>query len=164
MGFLDHHRIFLGLGANQGDRLTALHKAAAELSPAVTVLRASLVYETEPWGYVVQPKFLNQVIEAETSLDPMQLLAYLKGIEQHMGRLPTFRYGPRVIDLDILLYEDQVIDNPFLQVPHPHLPERAFVLAPLAELSPDLLHPQLHKSMAQLLGEIDAGGVTPYGV
>ncbi len=151
--------VYLALGSNLGDRLANLQHAAASLPPQVTVLRASSVYETEPWGYRDQPAFLNQVLEVRTDLAPNALLWHLKRIEQKLGRRPTFRYGPRLVDLDILFYGDQVIDLPGLAVPHPRLAERAFVLVPLAELAPALRHPITGLTIQEMLAEIDITGV-----
>jgi len=154
--------VFLGLGTNLGDRQANLQKAVDELPPQVIVLRTSSIYESEPWGFSDQPAFLNQVLEVETGLPPGGLLEYLKQIEMKMGRQPTFRYGPRLIDIDILFYGDQVIDLPDLAIPHPRLPERAFMLVPLAELAPDLRHPENHKSVLEMLSILDTSGVSKY--
>jgi 2-amino-4-hydroxy-6-hydroxymethyldihydropteridine diphosphokinase len=142
------HTIYLGLGTNQGDRLANLQAARAAFTPvrsdpapSVRLLQASPIYETEPWGFLDQPAFLNQVVKAETGLPPLGLLAYLKNLEAQLGRLPNFRYGPRLIDIDILLYDDLVLRLPGLEIPHPRLAERAFVLVPLVDLAPDLRYP-----------------------
>jgi 2-amino-4-hydroxy-6-hydroxymethyldihydropteridine diphosphokinase len=126
------------------------------------VRRASSVYETKPWGVLDQPDFLNQALEVETELTPAELLAHMKSVEAMLGRQQTIRYGPRRIDLDILFYEDQAIDLSGLQVPHPRLQERTFVLVPLADLVPDLRHPQSGKTVREMLAELDAGGVKPF--
>ena len=155
--------VFLALGANLGDRMANLRAALQALPPEVQPAACSAVYETPPWGYVDQPAFLNQVIQAETTLEPQALLSFLKDVEQTLGRQPNFRNGPRLIDLDILLYDDLVLNTSHLIIPHPRLAERAFVLAPLAEIAPDLPHPLLHRSMAELLSEVDASGIHRYG-
>jgi 2-amino-4-hydroxy-6-hydroxymethyldihydropteridine diphosphokinase len=150
---------YLGLGSNLGDRRDNLSAAVTGLPPAATVLRASSIYQTEPWGYLEQPAFLNQVLEVETRLSPVDLLTALKRLEASLGRQATFRYGPRLIDLDILLYDQLVLDQPDLVIPHPQLAQRAFVLVPLAELAPDLRHPRLGASMTELKNRIDLSGV-----
>lgn len=153
---------YLGLGSNLGDRLANLIAAIAALPPAVVPLATSPVYETAAWGYTDQPAFLNQALKAETRLPPLELLAHLKAIEIHLGRTPTFHYGPRLIDLDILFYDDLVLESPHLTLPHPRLHERAFMLVPLADLAPDLLHPLLGLSVRQLLEQVDRNGVQWY--
>jgi 2-amino-4-hydroxy-6-hydroxymethyldihydropteridine diphosphokinase len=146
--------IYLALGTNLGDRLANLQAAQGRLSPQVQATAASPVYETAPWGYADQPAFLNMALKAETGLPPQELLRYLKAIEAELGRRPTFRYGPRVIDLDILFYADLVLNIPELTLPHPRLPERAFVLAPLADLAPELRHPVLGLTVRELLAQV----------
>ena len=124
-------RAYVGLGANLGDREATIRRAAALLGAA----RLSPILETEPWGYADQPKFLNAVAEVETDLGPRQLLDRLLEIERQLGRVREGpRYGPRTIDLDLLLYGDEVVEEPGLSVPHPRLAERLFVLEPLASL------------------------------
>jgi 2-amino-4-hydroxy-6-hydroxymethyldihydropteridine diphosphokinase len=146
-----------------GDRLQNLQTATAALPPPVIVRRASTVYETPPWGVLDQPDFLNQAIAVETHLSPVELLAHIKGIEATMGRQQTIRYGPRRIDLDILFYEDLILELPgLLQIPHPRLHERTFVLVSLAELAPDLPHPQTGKTVREMLAELDAADVVPF--
>lgn len=157
---------YLGLGSNRGDRLVNLQAAIATLAPPVRVLRQSAVYETEPWGYAEQARFLNLALEAETELAPVALLAHIKAVEQQLGRQPSFRYGPREIDIDILLYGNFQVDlseaEADLKIPHPRLAERAFVLAPLAELAPGLLVPGTGRSVAELLAAQDTSGVAHY--
>ena len=134
---------FLGLGTNIGDRKKNLARALTSLNnrPDLTILRTSRIYETEPWGLVDQPKFLNRVAEIATSISPRELLERVKKLETDMGREAGPRFGPRLIDIDILLLEDQVVDEPDLQIPHARLHERAFVLVPLAEIAPESIHP-----------------------
>ena len=136
--------------------------ARAELPPLIAETRASRIYETAPWGYTRQPAFLNQVIEAHTDLAPLDLLSYIKSIEVNLGRTPTFRYGPRLIDIDIIFYGDQVMDLPGLVIPHPLLEQRPFVLVPLAELAPQLHHPVNGQTMQTLVSRIDTTGVEVY--
>ena len=155
--------IYLALGSNLGDRLANLRGAVAALPPVVAVQAESPVYETPPWGYTDQPPFLNMVLQGATELQPMPLLANLKQLERTLGRGKTFRWGPRRIDIDILFYDDLVLETPRLSIPHPGLPERAFVLVPLADLAADLRHPVLGKSVRELLAAVDASGVKLYG-
>lgn len=154
--------IFIALGSNLGDRLEALQAALAAMPPGVAVLARSPVYETSPWGGVEQGDFLNMVIRGTTALPPLRLLEFLKGLEQDLGRIPAVRYGPRRIDLDILFYDDLVLETPRLCLPHPRLHERAFVLVPLADLAPEHLHPLLSKTVTEMLAQLDTGGVRRY--
>lgn len=134
---------FLGLGSNLGDREAHLRRAVALLArePGVEVARVSSVYETEPEGVTDQPRFLNQVVEVRTTLPPEALLARALAVEAALGRVRRERWGPRVIDVDLLLYGEEVVSRPGLQVPHPRLRERVFAMVPLAELAPDLRLP-----------------------
>ncbi len=126
---------YVGLGANLGDREAAIRAAAGRIGAR----RLSSIRETEPWGYEAQPRFLNAVAEVETELEPRPFLDRLLAVERELGRVRAGpRYGPRTIDLDLLLYGDRVVDEPGLRVPHPRLHERRFVLEPLAELAPGL--------------------------
>jgi len=147
--------IYLGLGSNLGQREANLRRAVQRLGGLVRLLRSSSIYETVPWGYSEQPNFLNCVLEAETALPPLQLLAVAQSLEDQIGREPSFRYGPRLIDLDILLYGDVITDLPDLQIPHLRMPQRAFVLVPLAELAPELVHPSLRLTIAELARQVD---------
>jgi 2-amino-4-hydroxy-6-hydroxymethyldihydropteridine diphosphokinase len=151
---------YIALGSNLGDRQTNLELAIASLPPLIQPLQNSSIYETLPWGYMEQPAFLNQVLKAETELAPNQLLDHLKEIEYKLGRRPSVQYGPRLIDLDILFYNNLILDTPSLTIPHPHLHERAFVLVPLAEISLDFHHPVIDQSVRQLLTNIDTSSVT----
>jgi 2-amino-4-hydroxy-6-hydroxymethyldihydropteridine diphosphokinase len=156
------HSVYIALGSNIGDRLANLQSAIRLFAPAIEPLICSAVYETPPWGYLDQASFLNQVVLATTELSPHNLLARLKKLESDLGRMKTFKNGPRVIDLDLLLYDDEVIESPPLIVPHPRIDERAFVLVPLAEISPDLIHPVLKQSFHVLLDQVDASGIHRY--
>jgi 2-amino-4-hydroxy-6-hydroxymethyldihydropteridine diphosphokinase len=155
--------VTIALGTNLGDRSGNLREALAGLPPAVKVLTHSPVYETPPWGVTDQPAFLNMVVQGETRLEPGALLKYLKDLEIRLGRLPSLRYGPRKIDLDILFFADLILTSSHLIIPHPHLHERAFVLVPLADLEPDRIHPVLGKTIRQLLAQVDTTGVKLYG-
>jgi 2-amino-4-hydroxy-6-hydroxymethyldihydropteridine diphosphokinase len=156
--------LHLALGSNLGDRAANLRAALNLLPPQVTVLAESNIYETPPWGITDQPAFLNMVVRAETFLSPLELLKHLKDIEIRLGRVPAARYGPRLIDLDILFYSDLIIDSPPLVIPHPRLHERAFVLVPLAELAPEMRHPVLGRTVRELLANIDTAGIKLYNL
>jgi len=153
------HTVFIALGSNLGDRLANLQAATAALRPDIRPNRCSSIYETPPWGYLQQPKFFNQVISAETELEPLGVMGRLKSIEVQLGRKETFRYGPRVIDLDILFFDDLVIDSPPLVIPHPRMQERAFVLLPLAELAAELRHPIFDCTVSEMLSKVDVSGI-----
>jgi 2-amino-4-hydroxy-6-hydroxymethyldihydropteridine diphosphokinase len=153
------HTVFIALGTNLGDRLANLKVALAALAPQVRPDACSPVYETPPWGYSDQPRFFNQVVRAETDLAPRPLLAHLKQTETQVGRIPTFQNGPRVIDLDLLFYDDLVLESPRLAIPHPRLSGRPFVLVPLAELAPGLRHPVLGLSVKEMLARVDASEI-----
>jgi 2-amino-4-hydroxy-6-hydroxymethyldihydropteridine diphosphokinase len=144
--------IYLSLGSNVGDREHHLRTAIERLSSAdLRVLRTSPVYETEPVDYTSQRWFLNLVVEAETSLFPKLLLSRIARIEHDLGRIRTVAKGPRNIDIDILLYGRAVVRSATLEIPHPRMAERRFVLAPLADLAPTLRHPVTHKTVREML-------------
>jgi 2-amino-4-hydroxy-6-hydroxymethyldihydropteridine diphosphokinase len=147
--------VYIGLGSNLGDRAENLRQAREQIAaPDLRVLRTSSVYETAPRDVKDQPWFLNQVIECETDLFPRQLLAHLQKIERAMGRKRTIAKGPREIDLDILLFGNAVVKTSELEVPHPRLPERRFVLEPLAELAPDKKHPGTRRTVREMLAGV----------
>lgn len=147
--------VYLSLGSNIGDRLANLRAAIDALGPrGIHVKKISSVYETEPVDYLEQSWFYNCVVEAETNLEPVALLRSLQGIESLMGSKKEFPKGPRLIDLDILLYGSETIAIAELEVPHPRLHRRRFVLAPLAEIAPALSHPSLHATAAELLARV----------
>lgn len=160
---MDNHTVFLSLGSNLDDRLGNLKRAIASLPPQMEVKARSRIYETPPWGYADQPMFLNQVVMAKTYLEPELLLKHLKRLEIALGRTATFRNGPRVIDIDILFYDDLILDTPALVIPHPGLHERGFVLMPLMDIAPDLVHPGKRKSIRELVAFSDLGGIMVYG-
>jgi 2-amino-4-hydroxy-6-hydroxymethyldihydropteridine diphosphokinase len=149
------HIVYLALGSNMGNRLANLKAAINNMTPQMTVKKKSSVYETPPWGFKEQDAFLNQVIKVKTSLAPEPLLRHLKRLEAALGRVPNFQNGPRLIDIDILFFDGMIIDTPPLVVPHPRLHERAFVLAPLAEIAPEFIHPILQTSVESLLADVD---------
>jgi 2-amino-4-hydroxy-6-hydroxymethyldihydropteridine diphosphokinase len=154
--------VYLSLGSNLGDRKSLLESVQSALPPDILVRQASSLYETEPWGYLDQPDFLNQVLLVETHLSAMDLLSYTKALEKEIGREPNFRFGPRLVDIDIILYGDQIIQEPGLEIPHPRFQERAFVLVPLAEISPELKIPGTDRAVMDLLEDVDISGVQLY--
>ncbi len=155
----DGRLVYIALGSNIGDRAAMLAHGIAALNAAgVRVLRQSLLYASEPVDAPPQAWFLNAVVEAETALMPQQLLRALMGIEHALGRRRTIARGPRTLDLDILFYGSSVIHAPDLEVPHPRMERRRFVLAPLAELAPGLRHPVSHKTVSELLAEAPDSG------
>jgi len=160
---MDEHLVYLAFGSNVGNRAANLKAAIAALPPQMEVKARSRVYETPPWGYANQEKFLNQVLQVQTYLKPEQLLKHLKRLEVALGREASFQNGPRLIDIDILFYDDLVFESPIVTIPHPRLHERGFVLMPLMDLAPDLVHPLKKQSIRELIAFCDVSGIVPFG-
>ena len=153
-------KVYLGLGSNLGNRSQMLENAIhAMASPHLLVRRLSPVYETEPMDVPHQPWFLNMVVEAETDCFPLQLLRWTSQVEQHLGRRRLTPKGPRAIDIDILLFGNSIVRLPSLEIPHPRFRQRRFVLAPLADLDPDLRDPVTRKTMRELLADLSGQAV-----
>lgn len=148
-------KVYLGLGSNLGDRAANLREAIRRLTEKVTIQSVSSLYETEPWGVSDQSAFLNAACGGETNLSPQDLLRFTQSIERQMGRVPIRRWGPRLIDLDILLYGDWILNTPDLTLPHPRLTQRRFVLVPLAEIAAEVIHPGNHLSVRDLLARCE---------
>lgn len=151
--------MILALGSNLGERFENLHQALKDVSLRVSIIKTSSVYETPPWGYIDQPVFFNQVLSGYTSLNPVELLTFVKNIENNMGRVNNFQNGPRLIDVDILLFGEQIINSEILVIPHPRMLERGFVMLPLAEIEPELIIPGTNKKVLELLQSVDKTGI-----
>lgn len=151
--------IYLSLGSNVGNRQSHLKVATHLFFPKIKVIKKSPIYETEPWGYTDQDKFLNQVIEANTELSPKDLLAYIKNIEKKIGRSKTFKNGPREIDIDILFYANEYISSPNLTIPHPRIQERAFVLIPLSDIAKNLIYNPTQQTISEMASLISSVGI-----
>ena len=156
------HTVFIALGSNIGDRMRALKEAIDLLPPDIMPASFSKVYETPPWGYEDQSSFLNQVIKTQTHLTPCEVLKRLKEIERELGRQPIFRYGPRLIDLDILFYDAMEYKSEKLTIPHPEIANRAFVLVPLMEIAPNYIHPVTHKKIIDMAAQIETGSIIEF--
>jgi 2-amino-4-hydroxy-6-hydroxymethyldihydropteridine diphosphokinase len=151
------HRVYLSLGANVGDPARTVARAFVALGRIGTVAKRSQLYRTQPWGKTDQPEFVNAAALLETDRTPHELLRELQSIETALGRKPRERWGPRELDLDILTYDDDVVDEPGLHIPHPNIRERAFVLIPLAEIDP------AYEALRDALPANERAGVTPLG-
>ena len=156
-------RLALALGSNIGDRLAALQAAVQAVGDYIKIEAISSVYETAPAYVSDQPVFLNAVLVGETTVSPLALLWTVKDIESEIGRQPTYRFGPRVIDIDIIFYGDVVMKAPELTIPHAFMQERDFVLRPLSEIAPDWQHPELKKAVAELLAELPDSNIKCLG-
>jgi len=153
--------VLLGLGTNLGDRAQNLQQAVDLLARHMKITAVSPIFETLPWGVTDQPVFYNACLAAEIDSTPQQLLRFTSETENEIGRIPTYRWGPRVIDIDILFIDDQIVDNEDITVPHPRLEGRAFVLAPLAAIAPDFIHPQTGQSVQAMLVNVDQKEIRP---
>lgn len=151
--------VYLGLGSNLDDRYVNLQRAIANLQEHFTITAISPVYATEPWGETDQPPFLNVCVAAVTDEPPHSVLRIIKSIEAGLGRQPSRRWGPRLIDIDILFYDRLVLAEEELIIPHPRMAERAFVLAPLADIIPTFRHPQTGETIEEMLERVDVKGV-----
>ena len=145
-----------------GNRAENLKQAGLSLSPQMKVKKKSRVYETPPWGYTEQESFLNQALMVATYLEPEPLLKHLKRLEVALGRKESFRYGPRLIDIDILFFDDIVMETPALTIPHPHMHERGFVLMPMMDIAPDLVHPITERSIREMIALCNTDGIVPF--
>ncbi len=145
--------VYIALGSNLGDREAFINRAVEMLSQKIQILSVSSLYETAPLGFAEQPFFLNAVLKANTAFSPRELLSFTQWIEKRLGRRRTQPWGPRTVDLDLLFYDNLIMEEPDLIIPHPQLHQRAFVLVPLCEIEPLLLHPVLKKPLCLLLKE-----------
>jgi len=147
--------VYIGIGSNLGDRQKSCLRAIELLQErGIVVIKKSSLYETEPWGYKDQPQFINMAIEGETEFNPKELLMVLKNIEREIGREESLRWGPRKVDLDILLFDTIILTEDSLEIPHPLLHKRDFVLKPLCEIASDIHHPLLKMSISDLLQQL----------
>ncbi|MCP5098415.1 MAG: 2-amino-4-hydroxy-6-hydroxymethyldihydropteridine diphosphokinase [Chloroflexi bacterium] len=153
--------IYLGLGTNLGQRLANLQQAVDRLAVDMIITAVSPIYSTPPWGVTDQPDFFNCCVSARTNKSPLAVLALIKRIEKEIGRQETFRWGPRLIDIDLLFYDNIIYDEEVLTVPHPALIGRAFVLVPLADIAPNLVHPQSGISVRELLTAVATEEILP---
>ena len=149
------HKAFIALGSNLGDKRKNIEIAIEKIKEkGINILKVSSIIETEPYGYKDQDSFLNAVCLVETSLDPFSLLKVLLNIEEEMGRKRTFKWGPRNIDLDIIFYDDLVIESEELIIPHPDAHNRTFVMGPISEIEPDFVHPVLKRKVIDIYNDL----------
>lgn len=154
------HKVFIGLGSNLGDKRRNINTALEKLrEKGISILKISSIIETEPYGYKEQDKFLNAVCLVETDFSPHQLLKVLLDIEREMGRVRTIKWGPRNIDLDIIFYDDLIIQEENLVIPHPDAHNRIFVMGPLLEIAPDFVHPVLKKTIKEIYIELTKSNI-----
>jgi 2-amino-4-hydroxy-6-hydroxymethyldihydropteridine diphosphokinase len=160
---MKEHEVYIGLGSNLGDRVAYLREAVHRLGAIIQIEQVSRLYVAAPLGYVRDDAYINAVLHGKTTMTPMDLLGMLQSIEAAMGRRPGVQFGPRPIDLDILFYDSIQMETYKLTIPHPRLPQRAFVLKPLADIAPELMHPMLYYTISQLLADTeDANQVQLY--
>jgi 2-amino-4-hydroxy-6-hydroxymethyldihydropteridine diphosphokinase len=151
--------VYLSLGTNLGQRRQNLERAVAGLGEVMEITAVSPIYQTPPWGLTDQPDFLNLCLEATTDLTPHQLLHFNQQLEKRIGRIKEIHWGPRLIDIDILFYDDISSCSEKLTIPHPQIGQRAFVLVPLADIAPDLVHPQTGQTVREMVAQVDTSGV-----
>lgn len=152
-------RAYLSIGSNLGDRINYINKAIEKLKQNnIKIIKSSNIIETEPYGYKEQGKFLNMAVEIDSDLEPFELMKLISKIESELGRIRTKRWGPRVIDIDIIFYNSLIINEPDLKIPHPDMQNRFFVLKPLQEIAPDFVHPVLKKTITELLENLNSEG------
>ena len=148
-------RVFISFGSNLGDKVSNCKRAVHDLAAFADVIHISSLYETEPVGKEDQPDFINGVVELDTDLSPHELLAKINSIEDKLGRVRKEKWGPRIIDLDIIFFDDVILEDKDLKIPHPMAHLRRFVLEPLCEITPEFMHPVYKKSAKKLLDKID---------
>src|SRR5260221_2121632 len=160
---MDEHMVYLALGSNLGNRAANLKEAINSLSPQMEVKAKSKVYETPPWGYAEQEKFFNQVVMVKTYVEPEPLLKHLKRLEVALGRVASFKNGPRLIAIDILFYDELVVESPALVIPHTHVHYIGIVILPMMDIAPDFIHPVKQRSIQDLIAGCDLHGIVQIG-